>query len=633
MSIHGMADAGERSSHRCGTKNTWELPRRVFVVLADFFRHMKTPFQALHAKSFYFRWILPLVLAILCLSWAESLRAQCADLWIGVDRIDSFSGEQVNTTGGHLYPNGAFIPTGQHFTALFGAPSDFLRIGSYYAFFAWETLPLVQSVYPWANFIYGPGCGPNTDCNWRVEGWGPNACGGGGTPTPPPTSCVLLSENFDGVTAPARPSGWTASRGTGPADPLWVTSTVTPHTPPNDAFTVEPGHVLDNRLDSPGVAIISASAQVSFRNNFNMETAFDGGVLEVSSPNINGGAFTDLTNAAVGGGFVAGGYTAAISTGYSSPIAGRPAWTGNSAGYINTVANLGPNVAGQNIKLRFRMGSDTSVSGAGWRIDTLVITDLCPGSTITRLANLSTRGSIGIGDSVMIGGFIIQGTQSKKVILRAIGPSLAQYGIAGALEDPVLELHGPTGLLTLNDDWRDSQQGEIEATGLAPVHSREAAIVRTLAPGAYTAIVRGSGNTTGIALVEIYDLDPASSKLANISTRCFVKTAEEIMIAGLILVGQNPLKVIVRAIGPSLPLSGRLGNPTLELRNGNGALIAANDNWRSNQEVEILATNIPPSNDLESAIVRDLTPGNYTAIVRGVNSATGIAVVEAYALH
>jgi hypothetical protein len=164
----------------------------------------------------------------------------------------------------------------------------------------------------------------------------------------------------------------------------------------------------------------------------------------------------------------------------------------------------------------------------------------------------------------------------------------------------------------------------------------ESAIVATLpaSNSAYTAIVRGVNNTTGVGLVEAYDLDQTvDSKLANISTRGFVQTGENVLIGGLIVLGQNPLRIIVRAIGPSLPVSGALGDPTLELHDSNGALIRANDNWRSNQEAEIIATGIPPTNDLESAIVGNPSPGNYTAIVRGVNSTTGVAVVEAYALN
>ena len=233
----------------------------------------------------------------------------------------------------------------------------------------------------------------------------------------------------------------------------------------------------------------------------------------------------------------------------------------------------------------------------------------------------------------MIGGFIITGTQPKTVIVRGIGPSLP---VTGALADPVIEVHGSSGeLLATNDNWNDSlTRQQVIDSGLAPTNDLESALWGILNPGAYTVVVRGKDNATGIALFEVYDLDQTvDSKLANISTRGFVQTGDNVMIGGLIVLGQGPLKVIVRAIGPSLPVPEALGDPTLELHDGNGALIATNDNWRTDQEAEIIATTIPPSNDLESAIVRDLAPGNYTAIVRGSNNTTGVALVEAYGLN
>src|SRR4029079_9254390 len=209
----------------------------------------------------------------------------------------------------------------------------------------------------------------------------------GGTPAPSPTGTpcagAALNENFDGVTAPALPAGWVATNVTGGA-PMWVTSTTTPDTAPNDAFIDDPAVVTDKLLDTPNIVITSPAAQLSFRNFFNLENTFDGGVLEVSSPNINGGAFTDVTAAAVGGSFATGGYTQTISTNFQSPIAGRMAWSGNAGSYTNTVANLGPNVAGHTIKLRFRMASDNSVSATGWRIDTIRVVDgACPSATPT----------------------------------------------------------------------------------------------------------------------------------------------------------------------------------------------------------------------------------------------------------
>jgi len=236
----------------------------------------------------------------------------------------------------------------------------------------------------------------------------------------------------------------------------------------------------------------------------------------------------------------------------------------------------------------------------------------------------------------LIGGFIITGTQQKRVIVRAIGPSLSGI-FPDALANPILELHDSSGgLIMSNNNWRDTQEAEIIATGIPPTNDLESAIVATLPANssAYTAIVRGAADGTGIGVVEAYDLNQAvDSKLANISTRGFVQTGDDVLIGGIIVLGQSPLRVIVRAIGPSLPIPGVLADPTLELHDGNGALIVANDNWRDTQEAEIIATGIPPTNDLESAIVQNLSPGNYTAIVRGSGGAIGVAVVEAYALN
>jgi hypothetical protein len=260
------------------------------------------------------------------------------------------------------------------------------------------------------------------------------------------------------------------------------------------------------------------------------------------------------------------------------------------------------------------------------------------------LGNISTRLRVETGDNVLIGGFIITGTQPKRVIVRAIGPSLLSF-FPGALADPVLELRDSLGgLIRSNDNWRSDQESEILATGIPPSNALESAIVATLPANnsAYTAIVRGVNNGTGIGVVEVYDLDQRTvdSKLANISTRGFVQTGDNVLIGGLIVLGDLPLRVIVRAIGPSLPLPGALGNPTLELHDGNGAVLAANDDWKtrpdgSSQQAEIEATGIPPTDDLESAIVETL-PANgasFTAIVRGANNTTGIAVVEVYGLN
>jgi uncharacterized protein GlcG (DUF336 family) len=256
-----------------------------------------------------------------------------------------------------------------------------------------------------------------------------------------------------------------------------------------------------------------------------------------------------------------------------------------------------------------------------------------------KLANISTRVTAGAGDNQLIGGFIIQGTEPKKVIIRAIGPSLSQFGITSVLADPKLELHDQTGaVVATNDNWTESQQAEIEATGIPPVNELESAIVRTLAPGAYTAIAGGKDGAAGTAVVEVYDLSPTSdSTLANISTRGAVGGASDVMIGGFIIAGESgSTRVLVRSVAPSLAAFGinnAMPDPMMELRDINGTLVAANDNWRDGPQAEIEQTTLAPSNDLESAIVTTLPSGAYTAVIHERNGESGIGLFEVYNLQ
>jgi hypothetical protein len=240
------------------------------------------------------------------------------------------------------------------------------------------------------------------------------------------------------------------------------------------------------------------------------------------------------------------------------------------------------------------------------------------------------------GENVMIGGFIISGNKSKKVMVRALGPSLAQAGVSGAMADPVLELHDSKGrLIRSNDNWATSYQ-EVMSTQIPPSNSHEAAIVATLAPGNYTAVLQSKTGFPGVGLFELYDLDVSQSQLMNISTRAQVSYGDRSVIGGFIIGGDQPTKVLIRGIGPSLAKSGianALEDPVLELHNSSGSTIFSNDNWRTSQQQQITATGIPPSDNREAAIIATLKPGNYTAVLRGKGYATGVALVEVYNLQ
>lgn len=250
--------------------------------------------------------------------------------------------------------------------------------------------------------------------------------------------------------------------------------------------------------------------------------------------------------------------------------------------------------------------------------------------------DISTRGFVGTYSQVLIGGFIITGSESKQVLIRALGPSLP---LTGTLANPYLELHDSTGAtIASNDNWQiqsdPNQVAAIEATGLEPSGTTESALLMTLQPGSYTAIVSGAGGTTGLGLVEVYDVDYASSSmLSNISTRGYVGTGNDVLIGGIIVAGTSPTSAIVLALGPSLGIGGQLADPSLTLYDGNGNSIASNNDWKSDNEAAISATGLAPTKDAESALIYDFQPGDYTAIVTGVGNTTGIGLVAAYQLN
>ncbi len=252
------------------------------------------------------------------------------------------------------------------------------------------------------------------------------------------------------------------------------------------------------------------------------------------------------------------------------------------------------------------------------------------------LLNVSTRVGVQSGTSVMIGGFIIAGEVPKQVVMRAIGPSLANAGVTNALSDPVLELYNSTGALIAQNDNCSSLAPDRIPAGFEPEDGHESLISTTLSQGTYTAVLRGANGAMGIGLIELYDLDPASSQISNISTRGLVSAGSEALIGGFIIGGEDPTTVVVRAVGPSLAASNipnALPNPSLELYDSEGSLIFSNDDWRSTQAEQLINTGLAPADDREAAIVATLQPGNYTAVVHDAAAAEGVALVEVYNLE
>ncbi len=253
-----------------------------------------------------------------------------------------------------------------------------------------------------------------------------------------------------------------------------------------------------------------------------------------------------------------------------------------------------------------------------------------------RAVNLASRVSVGAGEKVAVGGFIVTGPDSKRVVLRGIGPSLQSRGIAGALPNPTIELFNSANTsVVVNDDWKDSPQAaEIAATGLAPTNDRESAVLQTLTPGSYTVRMSAKDGVAGIGVVEIYDVGAsANSNLANLSTRGFVGNNDDVLIGGVIIDNGGAPITVVRAIGPTLMSAGiaaPLLDPTLTLYDNNGTQLGVNDDWRQGQPTAAKATLLAPGDDRESVIVASLPAGNYTAVVRGKNGATGVALVEVY---
>jgi plastocyanin len=300
--------------------------------------------------------------------------------------------------------------------------------------------------------------------------------------------------------------------------------------------------------------------------------------------------------------------------------------TGSSSGFSHTFTQ--PGVYGYFCRVH---GFDAG-GGRGGGMSGTITVHAQPASQLT---NISTRLRVETGANIGIGGFIIKGG-SKKVLVRALGPSLASFGVTGVLMDPTITLVDVGGNpLGQNDSWKSTQQTEIEATGLAPGDDHECGIITTLPAGNYTVLLSGVGSTSGVGIVEVFDLDTTMpGRLGNVSTRGQVQIDDKVMIGGFIIGGTDPLKVIVRGKGPALTAAGvpgALQNPFIQLFSG-PTVLAQDDNWRDTQQAEINASLLPPTDDRESAIVATLPPGPYTVVVRGVAQTAGVGLVEVFEL-
>jgi hypothetical protein len=518
-------------------------------------------------------------------------------------------------------------------------------------------------------------------------------------PTGTPRSTVLLAENFDDTITGSLPAGWTTSHFFGATTIPWTTNNVAfrnAASPNNAAF--QPNEASGNRTDRLFSPLINIPANCEYVT-IDMDVAYnseddpnykylgyDGFLLRVFDNTSGRNTTRSIQIEAFEEEFSTGDgqfYPKAFPRGSSSLLArDLAAWTGFSNGFRHVhvklpASEITPTVSpvslnGAQVQLRFEYEQDSGGIGfdirpqdvnnparatSGVAFDNLVVAAVTsapagapqpnssptptPTPTPSQLVNVATRARVetGTGNEI-IGGFIITGSGNKNVIIRGLGPSLQNSGLTDFLANPTLELRNSGGVLLTNQDWRDTQEAAIKATGIPPLYDVESAIVASLPAGGYTAILRGLGGGTGLGLIEVYDLATgATTKLANLSTRASVKSGNNVMIGGFYVdAGTGGANVAVRALGPSLTalgVPGALPDPTLELRDGDGTLLLADDDWQDNagQAAALTAAGMAPSNAKESALIKFLVPGAYTAIVQGRNGTpTGVGLVEVYNL-
>lgn len=506
----------------------------------------------------------------------------------------------------------------------------------------------------------------------------------------PKVQSILLSENFDTTIPGSLPAGWSSNHNQGTNTIPWsVNNTAFRDQPNNSVFMLnDPGVARSERLFSPIMDIPANAEYITLDMDvaYNSEDeagyrylGWDGFLLRVLDNTTGRFARSVMIEA------FAEEFTTGEIQWYPKDFPRRNqsfqdigAWSGHSNGFKHVrmkfpAAILTPAVGlnslnGAQIQLRFEYEQDGNTTGtvtpgvtsrnvAGVAIDNLVVAVVnsapagapqpnssptpTPTPTPSQLVNVATRARVetGTGNEI-IGGFIITGSGNKNVIIRGLGPSLQNSGLTDFLVNPTLELRNSGGVLATNQDWRDTQEAAIKGTGIPPLYDVESAIVASLPAGGYTVILKGLSGGTGLGLIEVYDLATgATSRLANLSTRASVKTGNNVMIGGFFVdAGTGGANIAVRALGPSLTafgVPGALPDPTLELRDGDGTLILANDDWQDNagQAAALTAAGMAPSNAKESAVIKFLVPGAYTAIVQGRNGTpTGVGLVEIYNL-
>jgi hypothetical protein len=509
-------------------------------------------------------------------------------------------------------------------------------------------------------------------------------------PTGTPKPVVLLAENFDDTITGALPSGWSSNHNAGTLTIPWAVSQTAFRDSPGNGAVFEQndtGGARSERLFSPLMNVPANCEYVTVDMDvaYNSEDdagykylGYDGFLLRVLDNTTGRGLLRSV---------MAEAFEEEFTTGdiqwYPKDFPRRNqsfqdigAWSGFSNGFKHVhmkfpAASLTPAVGatslnGAQIQLRFEYEQDSNTSGtinalfasrnvAGVAFDNLVVAAVTsapagapqpnssptptPTPTPSQLVNVSTRARVE-ANAEIIGGFIITGAGNKNVIIRGLGPSLQNNGLLDFLANPTLELRPPSGPAVTNQDWRDTQEAAIKATGIPPLYDVESAIVASLPAGAYTVILKGLNGGTGLGLIEVYDLATgATTKLANLSTRASVKSVNNVMIGGFYVdAGSGGANVAVRALGPSLTalgVTGALADPTLELRDGDGTLLLSNDDWQDNagQAAALTAAGMAPSNAKESAVIKFLVPGAYTAIVQGRNGTpTGVGLVEVYNL-